>query len=421
MEKALAYYQAGNLEQAYQSIQDVLKATPNQVDALYLCAIICAKSKHFEKANAYFQQAIRINPNRAEFYGNYANALIDQNKIEKALSFCQKAIKINPHQAEIFNTQGNAFIKAGETEKAIDSFQQALALNEGYFVAYNNLGNALVAANQKDKAMTCYQQAIKIKPNYIEALNNLGHLFQENGEIEKANACYKEVLSNHPHHKNAQRNLTEVSAVWSSPVPGKRITLRVCQEKDANYLWQCYQKPDFINRYNRFISKHLSCTQIANKLRKGSDKHAYQTKSVDWVILNEEGQSIGLASLADIQFQHFKAELLVGIPNKNDRSYHAGLETTLLIMDYFFNQLHFEKLTSYVYGDNETAQKNTLALGMVQESYLRNHLYIQDISKFIDLYGNGLISENFFHNKRLSKLSLRLLKRNITKGRQRII
>ncbi len=83
-------------------------------------------------------------------------------------------------------------------------------------------------------------------------------------------------------------------------------------------------------------------------------------------------------------------------------------------MDFAFNRVALNKLTSVVYGSNRLAQKNTIALGFTQESYMRQHIAVVDGQGFIDVYGNGLTKSDFRANKRLAKLSKRLLMKDIT-------
>jgi len=84
------------------------------------------------------------------------------------------------------------------------------------------------------------------------------------------------------------------------------------------------------------------------------------------------------------------------------------------VLDYVFNRICLNKLTSVVYGNNIVSQKNCLALGFIQESYLREQIIETESGKFLDLYVNGMILSDFRSNKRISRLSHRLLGRDIT-------
>jgi diamine N-acetyltransferase len=143
--------------------------------------------------------------------------------------------------------------------------------------------------------------------------------------------------------------------------------------------------------------------------------HPCQTKSVDWIIYRKNSsQPAGIANLADINLAHRRAEFLIGLPDPEDRTRGIALEATLLILDYVFNRIKLNKLTTNVYAGNFFSQKNTLALGFTQESFLREHLVDPVHGNFLDVYGNGMTARDFRSNSRISKLSSRLLGRDIT-------
>lgn len=99
--------------------------------------------------------------------------------------------------------------------------------------------------------------------------------------------------------------------------------------------------------------------------------HPCQSKSIDWIILNKNTQQpASIANVAEIQFLHRRAEFLIGLPNPTDHTSGIDLEATLLVLEFVFNRAGLNKLTTVVCGDNTSSQKNTLAIGFVQESYL---------------------------------------------------
>ncbi len=173
--------------------------------------------------------------------------------------------------------------------------------------------------------------------------------------------------------------------------------------------------------YRLAQNRRLSKSDLEQRLLKEHAELPQNVKRIEWVILKEqEGHytPVGLASLADYQVNHSRAELLLGIEDSANRKTGISLEASLLVMDFAFNQANLNKICSFVYGYNDYAQKNTLHLGFTQEGVLVEH--INSPNGFIDLYQNGLIKSNFCHNKVLAKLSLRLLGRDITQHKQTI-
>lgn len=412
LQSAIRYQQCGQFSEAEALCRKILAALPDQPDTLHLLAIIYAQTKRFQSANDHFRKAIAKAPVRADFIGNYANALWEQGSIEEAINYCERSLAINANQAEVLNVLGNALMAQNRHEKAADCFRRALQLHPH---ALNNLGNALQKMNQAAEAIPCYQQAIELQGNYSEACNNLGQALKTLGRIDEARDQFRKSLQLTPLFNQARHNLAEVDSCWLEPLEGKKLFLRRYEAKDAAYLRYCHQNNDFMALYNQYIPRHQPVDELAAKLHQTHAMHPCQTKSVDWVIYRKNtGQPAGIANLVDINFVHRRAEFLIGLPDLEDRTSGIALEATLLVLDYAFNRVKLNKLTTNVYADNVFSQENTLALGFTQESFLREHIADLAHGNFLDVYGNGMTMRDFRSNTRISKLSTRLFGRDIT-------
>ncbi len=393
----------------------ILSVIPYHSETLNLLAIILAQTGRYQAANSYFTQALERYPERADFHGNFANALLEQGNVDKAIELSWRSITLDPTRAEVHNILGSALLSQNQAENAIKSFYNALKLQPSYPQALNNLGNALQKLNRMDEAIKSYRHALALKPDYPDALNNLGQALKAAEEMEEAYQCFQQALKLRPDFSKAATGLFEVNPTWMMPLEGSRLLLRRYDAQDAAYLHTLFRDKDFMMLYNRTISHHQKFEEISKKLNQAYKTHPCKSRTVDWIISRSTDQQvIGIANLVDIQFNHRRAEFMIGIPKLADRASGAGLEASLLILDYAFNKVRLNKLTTIVYGDNLSSQNNTLALGFVQESHLREQLLEPISGKFLDLYGNGMTLSDFRANKRLSRLSMHLLRRDIT-------
>lgn len=414
LQSAVRCQQTGQFQEAKTLCLQVCAVAPNQPDALHLLAIVSAQTGCYETANNYFVRAIASDPLRADFHSNYGNALWEQGCIEEAFIYCQHSLALDANRADIHNIMGNVFLSQKRLEEAAASFRKAIQLRPSYLHALNNLGNALQQMNKPEDAVACYRQALNLQENYPEAHNNLGQALKSLGKIDEARTHFHRAIKLRPDFHKAAHNYAEVDPIWLEPLDGKKLQLRRYREEDAGYLHQCYKNSTFMAQYNHYIPRHQHLIDLATKLRHAQDKHPCQLKTIDWIILKgNSGQPTGIANLVEIQFVHRRAEFLIGLPNPADHASGTGLEATLLVLDFAFNRVGLNKLTTFVYGDNIPSQKNTMALGFVQESNLREQIWEPISGKFLNLYGNGMTLGDFRANKRLSKLSLRLLGRDI--------
>ncbi len=422
LQSAVRHQQAGRLQQAESLCLKACAIAPDQSDTLHLLAIIHAQTGRYQTANDLFTKAITSDPLRADFLSNYGNALWEQGCIDDAINYCQRALELDANRAETHNILGNVFLSQNRLEVAATCFRKALGLNPDFPHALNNMGNTLQKMGKIEDAVSYYHHAINLQENYPEAHNNLGLALKSMGKIESARNHFRRAVELRPDFRKAVQNCIEVDLAWLEPLEGKKLHLRRYHTQDAVYLYQCYQNAGFMAQYNHYIPRHQYVDEIAKKLRQTHDMHPCQLKTVDWVICRNKNaeQPVGLANLVEIQFVHQRAEFLIGLPNPGYHASGIGLEATLLVLDFVFNRIGLNKLTTIVYGDNDNSQKNTLALGFVQESYLRDQIMESDSGKFLDLYGNGMTQQDFRANMRLAKLSQRLLGRDITRRANRV-
>lgn len=85
------------------------------------------------------------------------------------------------------------------------------------------------------------------------------------------------------------------------------------------------------------------------------------------MLKKSSAKPVGVASLADVQVGHRRAEFLLGIPHESEQLNGVGLEAALLILDFAFNRVGLNKLTSLVYLDNLAAQKTPLAWAFLKK------------------------------------------------------
>lgn len=165
----------------------------------------------------------------------------------------------------------------------------------------------------------------------------------------------------------------------------------------------------------------LRTEAVIRKTLARSDISLPKTKAQHWLIerlphdgsVVGRGEPVGLISVVDLVVAHRRAELLVGLPEANHRGAGLATEATLLVLDVCFNHVGLNKLTSMVLANNPHSQRSTLALGFEQEGYRKAHLRLPGRNAFIDCFENGLTVCSFRNNQRLSRISERLLGRDI--------
>lgn len=235
-------------------------------------------------------------------------------------------------------------------------------------------------------------------------------------------------LVNFPNRPILLDRLFIVDQRWCSPIASNSIHLTIPGESDLPFLQQCFANEEFMEQLLPMGRRNQSTESMLFALRHNKFPVA-QSGTVHWIIKKDERvdqsqetlissfKPIGLASLVDIQIAHRRAELLIGIPNQDDRKQAAAVIGTLLILDFVFNQIGLHKLTTMVIANNQHSQRSTTSIGFIQEGLRRQHLRDPKTRLWLDCYENGLVEDNFRESAVIARLSKRLLGRNITSKR----
>lgn len=244
-------------------------------------------------------------------------------------------------------------------------------------------------------------------------------------DFSAARNIIRQGLLHFPGHPQLRDRLLIVDQRWNLPVAGNGIHLVKPVESDLEFFQRCYANDEFMGRFLPMGRKNQNTESIRAALKPNEFPVAH-FRAVHWVIKKEvpvhqpqaasaiNFKSLGLASLVDIQIAHRRAELLVGIPDEEDRKRAAAVIATLLIFDFAFNQIGLHKLTSLVMSGNRHSQKSTESIGFVREGLRRQHLRDPKSRLWLDCYENGLVEDTFRESVAVARLSGRFLGRDIT-------
>jgi Tfp pilus assembly protein PilF len=216
-QSALGYFQSGNLNEALAVCRQLLKAEPDNSEALHLSGLI----------------------------------FFHLGDTDSALKNLRKAVKFAPDNADAFYDLGNVLQEKGELTKAVTNYKKAVKLNPEFAEAYNNLGIALQDNAQPDKAIKYYKDALRIAPDYAEAHNNLGVAFQEKRQLDEAITHFQKALLLQPGYANAYQNLMEA-------VQGKGYENSYVSKKRPVYaVYRCLYGEDFVQESIKSIAEHV--------------------------------------------------------------------------------------------------------------------------------------------------------------------
>jgi predicted O-linked N-acetylglucosamine transferase (SPINDLY family) len=198
LRQALAFQQAGRLQQAEALYRQILSAEPTHPEALHHLGMLAHQVGKNEIAIELISKALNRRPDYVEACYNLGFVLLTEGRTDEAVTIYQQLLTLKPDYVEAHNNLGNAYLTLGKLEEAADSFRQALTLRPNFIEAHNNLGLALKAQGKLNEAIVSFRRALVLKPDFAEAHTNLGNTFLEQGKLGEAVTSLRQALTLKP-------------------------------------------------------------------------------------------------------------------------------------------------------------------------------------------------------------------------------
>jgi tetratricopeptide (TPR) repeat protein len=105
-----------------------------------------AQAADIQKAVEAYQKAITIKPDDAAYHNNYALVLAKEKKFDEAQAELTKAAQLDPTSAgKYYFNLGAVYVNTGQNDPALEAFKKAVELDPNYAEAYYQEGLTLFA------------------------------------------------------------------------------------------------------------------------------------------------------------------------------------------------------------------------------------------------------------------------------------
>ena len=183
----------GNHDRAIDSLEQYLRAFPNDTQAMALLASAhMAKGRH-ARAATLMQDALR-RKDEPELYTAYGLSLMGSGQSANALTQLEIAYKKDPSQTQAAFALVGLYLRANQAPKAL-GIATALSKRQPNNPSFQNLlGMARASSRDTAGARTAFEQALQIDPTLLAASLNLARLESAAGNAQRAQALLDGVL-----------------------------------------------------------------------------------------------------------------------------------------------------------------------------------------------------------------------------------
>ncbi|MDH4100551.1 MAG: tetratricopeptide repeat protein [Nitrospirota bacterium] len=117
-----------------------------------------------------YQDILKADPNNYDALTGLGNLYYDTGRWTEAIEPYSKAVAINPKNANVIVDMGTCYYKSGQADKAVDAFKKAIEADPMHENARLNLGVVLASAkNDREGAIKAWEDLLRMRPNFTNA------------------------------------------------------------------------------------------------------------------------------------------------------------------------------------------------------------------------------------------------------------
>lgn len=151
-----------NLEPARDAADQALKLNPQNVDAMFVIALVNYRESEYEDCVTNCDDALVLAPDRLDIMARRAAALANLNRMDEAIAEYQRILKLDPLMAPVWSNLGAGWESMGDRQKSIDCFNKAVENDPGYWHGWCCLA---IYESDASKAKEYWEQCFQKLPN----------------------------------------------------------------------------------------------------------------------------------------------------------------------------------------------------------------------------------------------------------------
>ena len=197
-------FAAGKPEAARKRFEDLLKAEPNNYQALLALAELSVRTGASPlEVVKYMRDAVKLNPTQPTPHLMLVNHLLNINEPKDALTAATEAVAVLPNNLELQDALGRAQLAMNDPNQAVTTFTRLSGQQPTQAMHQVRLADAYAAQKDFAGAAKALQRALEIQPDYAPAKRSQIALAMRNGRHDEAIAMTRELQKKDPKNPGA--------------------------------------------------------------------------------------------------------------------------------------------------------------------------------------------------------------------------
>ena len=171
------HLKAGRADQAIATFRELLRGSPNNVDAMrFLAVAYWQEKKQLADAEAWLRRAVQIAPDFLQAWLTLGAVLLEFNKEADAIDAYRHAAALAPEDARPWSGLGSAAARMGDTKQSVRTYQKAVELRPNSANLHMSFAHSLKTLGDQEAAVAAYRRAIERRPEFGEAYWSMANL-----------------------------------------------------------------------------------------------------------------------------------------------------------------------------------------------------------------------------------------------------
>lgn len=197
-DRAAAFAQAGQLDDALKAYNAILRKEPGNDEARYRVAVVELMRGRFSAGAKMLRVCLRKQPDNPDILFSLGRACLALGGHDEAVDHLTKAVDNAPIRADIRSALGDAFFLSGATEEALKVYQAASILAPTDARLKANMANAFSRLGDHAQALAVIQEALELAPNRSDLSLVLANTLRAAGDLDAALTTIEALLVQAP-------------------------------------------------------------------------------------------------------------------------------------------------------------------------------------------------------------------------------
>jgi len=211
---------------------------------------VAEAQNHSEEAIRYYTQAVETQPDALEPLQDEMRLLVAAKRVDEAMKRLDEMSVRYPTNPLAPDAKGEILLRNGELAKAEEAFRAAIARAPKWWIPYRDLAGAEIASSRLDAAADILAKAKPVVAEPDAIGTELAMLLQRQGKPDAAVAEYEEILRRNPQSDVAANNLAMLLATYKTDAASldraKALSARFAESDNPAFLdtygWVLYKR-----------------------------------------------------------------------------------------------------------------------------------------------------------------------------------